>query len=139
VSWDLLVMAFDGPPPPIEEWTDDFRPPILGSAIEVRNRISSSFPGVDWKDPSWGYLNDDGYLIEFNVGKEEVVGSFMMHVRGGRNPLESIVKLCRKHGWYAYDCSTGEFIDLDMPSQEGWQGFQSFRDQVIGSLGKDSD
>jgi hypothetical protein len=33
--------------------------------------------------------------------------------------------------WSLFDCSTGEFIDPENPSQEGWQGFQAFRDKVI--------
>lgn len=34
-------------------------------------------------------------------------------------------------GWSALDCSTNEFIDLGNPSQEGWQGFQAFRDKIV--------
>jgi hypothetical protein len=34
-------------------------------------------------------------------------------------------------GWSALDCSTSKFLDLDNPSQAGWEGFQAFRDKVI--------
>jgi hypothetical protein len=54
-----------------------------------------------------------------------------LHVRGSGDPIAAIVKFARPLGWSVLDGSTGEFLDLDNPSQEGWQGFQAFRDERI--------
>ncbi len=131
MSWDVMIFRFDSPPPPISKWPDNFRPVALGEAQEIRNKISHDFPNIDWSDPAWGIFDGKGYSIEFNLQKEGVVEGFMLHVRGGGDPLPTICKLCLIHGWYAFDCSTGYFIDLDHPSREGWTSFQQFRDKVI--------
>ena len=138
MSWDVMIFAFESPPPPMDEWTDDFHPPSMGKATQIREQISHSLPQVDWSDPSWGHLAGGGYSIEFSLLKEDAIEGFMLHVRGGGNPLEAICKLCRENGWYALDCSTGDFIDLDAPSKKGWKGFQRYRDRVIGKLRKGS-
>jgi hypothetical protein len=139
MSWDVVVFAFENPPPPMDKWPDDFRPPPMGEAKQVRDQITRSLPKIDWSDPGWGRLREGDYSIEFNFQEDGIVEGFMLHVRGGGDPLTPICKLCLENGWYALDCSTGNVIDLDAPSQEGWQGFQSYRDKIIGKLSEGPD
>ncbi len=54
----------------------------MGSGDEVRRRISATLPGVDWSNPTWGFYAGDGFTFEFNLGDEEPVTSFAVHVRG---------------------------------------------------------
>ncbi len=55
----------------------------------------------------------------------------MLHVRGGGDAISAITKFAQPQGWSALDCSTGEFLDFENPSQAGWEGFQAYRDKFV--------
>ena len=133
MSWDVMLFKFEGEPPDFEELPDDFKPPTMGDAAALRRSISASLPGVDWSDPAWGILDGDGWSIEFNHQATGQTDQIMLHVRGGGDPIVAIVKLCKTNGWSAFDTSSGEFLNLDAPSAEGWTGFQEFRDKVVAT------
>jgi hypothetical protein len=57
----------------------------------------------------------------------------MLHVRGSGDALSAMLAFANPNGWSLLDCSTGEFLDPRDPSPEGWEGFQAFRDRVLGS------
>jgi hypothetical protein len=149
MSWDLSVYSPTGP---------------LGTAADVRQKVSRALPGVDWSDNTCGVLQQGGYVLEFSLlasegSDEEHVEddedldsdedldddsdfdladttpvSMVVSVRGGGEPLPPLVKLCKQYGWKLGDGDTGEEIDLDNPSDQGWRDFQAFRDKVAGSL-----
>jgi hypothetical protein len=131
MSWDVMIFNMRGKtPPPLDQLQEsDYAP--LGAAVEVRQQVSSLLPGVDWSDPTWGIYGDDGFSIEFNVGKDDPIENMMLHVRGGGDAIAAITRFAKPLGWSALDCSTSEFLELDKPSQAGWQGFQAYRDKVI--------
>ena len=55
----------------------------------------------------------------------------MLHVRGGGDAITPMLQFATPMKWSLFDCSTGEFLDPAAPSQEGWEGFQAFRDKVF--------
>jgi hypothetical protein len=55
----------------------------------------------------------------------------MLHVRGRGDAIATIARLAKPLGWLVLDCSTTEFLDLDNPSQAGWEGFQAFCGKVL--------
>jgi hypothetical protein len=131
MSWDVMVFNTRGKvPPSLAEFQESDCEP-LGPAAEVRERIAALLPGVDWSDPTWGLYAGNGFSIEFNVGDDDPIDNVMLHIRGGGDAIAAIVMFARPLGWSALDCSTSEFLDLDHPSQEGWEGFQAFRDKII--------
>jgi hypothetical protein len=99
--------------------------------VARRELLSGLLPGIDWSDTTWGIYEGNGFSIEFNVGRDDPIGIMMLHVRGGGDAIAAIVTLARPVGWSALDCSTSKFLDLDNPSQAGWEVFQAFRDKVI--------
>ena len=128
MSWDVTILSakhVDG---------SDAEPPPLGDAGDVRKAVSSALPGVDWSDPAWGTLEGKGWSIEFNTEAEGTVGDMMLHVRGGGDPLPAITKLCTQNGWVALDMSTGDYIELEAPSDASWKEFQGFRDSVVSQV-----
>ena len=131
MSWDVIIFNFEGDPPDFENLPEDFEPPLLGDAQTVRDRISEAIPGVDWSDPAWGVVEGDGWSIEFNHEATGQNDQIMLHVRGGGDPVTAIVKLCKANNWSAFDTSSGEFLDLDSPSMDGWTDLQAARDQVL--------
>ena len=131
MSWDVMIFNTQGKTPASMEEFDDSSCKPLGIAADVRERVLNYLPGIDWSDPTWGILEGDGFSIEFNVGSGDPVENMMLHVRGGGDAIATIIKFVRPMGWSALDCSTSEFLDLDNPSQSGWEEFQAFRDRVM--------
>jgi hypothetical protein len=133
MSWDVMIFRFAGNPPASTEEMDDAEPLPLGPASEVRAGISAALPQTSWSDPTWGIFDGDGFSIEFNVGNDDPIDDMMLHVRGGGDAIAAIMAFVVPLGWSALDCSTGQFLDPAAPSDEGWTGFQAYRDKITGN------
>jgi hypothetical protein len=132
MSWDVMVFNFDGSPPrDFDELPESHKPDPLGPACNVREAISKQLSDVDWSDCTWGIFEGDGFSIEFNTGTDDPIDSIMLHVRGGGDAITAMLRFAIPNKWSLLDCSTGDFIDPENPSQEGWQGFQDYRDKVV--------
>jgi hypothetical protein len=132
MSWDVSVFAAPQPPPPVAEMPDDWRGAVLGTAREVRDKVSACLPDVDWSDPTWGIYDGGQFSFEFNLGRDEANDGFMVHVRGGGYALAPLQRLAERWGWYLLDCSQGEWLHHCAEAEAGWQGFQAYRDRVLG-------
>ncbi len=131
MSWDVMIYNTHGvKPPSISDFQESDTKP-LGPAAEVRNKLSSLLPGIDWSEPTWGVYDGDGFSIEFNVGKDDPITSMMLHVRGGGDAISAIAAFVDPMGCVAIDCSSCDFLELDHISQPGWENFQAYRDKVI--------
>jgi hypothetical protein len=140
MSWDVLVLNYHGSPPAnIDEMAAAPNPDPLGEASTVRDAISRHLDGVDWSDPTWGVYFDEGYSIEFNVGHEHSVDSIMLHVRGGGDAISAMLQFAQPNNWSLFDCSTSKFIDPENPSQEGWEGFQTYRNKIVEHYRNDTE
>ena len=138
MSWDVYVMNYRGNPP--AEITEDMPPPaVMGSSADVRSMIDAHLGGVDWSDPAWGVFDGDGFSFEFNMREESQRDGFMVHVRGGGDAVAALLAFSVPNGWSVLDMSTGGFIDPDDPSNEGWEKFQAYRDQVVTRRPNDSE
>ncbi|HEV3257212.1 MAG TPA: hypothetical protein VG013_10055 [Gemmataceae bacterium] len=135
MSWDVSVLAAKIVPPPVAEMADDWRGDILGSADEVRVRISACLPAVDWSNPTWGIYVGDGFSYEFNVGRKDPSDGFMVHVRGAGDPVAPLIQMAERCGWYLLDHSQGEWLHHCAKAGAGWQGFQAYRDRMLGRSG----
>ena len=128
MSWDVVILA---EAPPEKAGGGELDP--LGTADEVRQRVSAALPEVDWSDPEWGLLRGDGGTIEFGVNDTGQDDLMMLEVRGGGDPVAAIANLCNANDWVALDTSTDELIDLENPSGDSWREFQAFRDMALES------
>lgn len=109
---------------------DDFKPQPLGDRAELIAAIRDVAHSADFSDPSWGELATPDFVIEFNMGSEEVVDSMMLHVRGGGPVVDFIDALLTRLGRRAIDCSEGEFFTSEA-SGESFGAWQAYRDSVI--------
>ncbi len=132
MSWDVSVFAAKVPAPPVAEMPDDRRGEILGTAAQVRGKISACLPQVDWSDPMWGTYERDGFSFEFNVRRQNPSNGFMVHVRGRSGAVAALLQMADRWGWYLLDCSQGEWLHHLSDAEAGWEGFQAFRDRVLG-------
>ena len=135
MAWDVLIFNLRGASPSSLDDLKESDVFPLGPAMQVRQRISTLLPDVDWSEPEWGIYGDDGVSIEFNIGNEELVENMMLHVRGDGDAISVIGRFVPSLGWKALDCSTSEFLDFQNPSEEGWKGFQAFRNKIIDKFG----
>ena len=129
MSWDLFVQDFPQSVESVEQIPDDFSPKPLGRRSEIIAKIESVLTDVDFSNPSWGILDAgaDGYSIEFNMGDEETIDGFAMHVRGSSAAVESIAKVLSSVGQRAIDSSSGDFFDQN----EAYKNLHSFNEYVL--------
>jgi hypothetical protein len=117
----------------IADIPEDECPNPLGTALAVRDAISSAFPDTNWTDPTWGVFDAPSGSIEFNVGVDDPIQGIMLHIRASEEVVPLIVKLCRKEGWQPLDISGGCFLEKAAIPEAGLQAWQQYRDRVIGS------
>jgi hypothetical protein len=130
VSWDISIMDLPSDAASVADIPDDFQPEPLGNRVELIAAIRDVAPSADFSDPSWGELATPDFVIEFNMGSEEVVDSMMVHVRGGGPVVDFIDALLTRLGHRAIDCSEGEFF-MSEASGESFRAWQAYRDSVI--------
>jgi hypothetical protein len=132
MSWDILVMNSDKPVDFEKgDWSN------FQSRQFVIDSVKRTFPDSSWQDPSWGILDNEKAVIEFNVGdKEEMDNTFMLHVRGGQDPTGQIAKMCNEHNWIAFDISGEEFIDNSQPTSNSFKEWENYKDQVVSGSPK---
>lgn len=137
MSWDVLVMNYNGSPPAdMEEMAEAGEPDPLGKLASVRKAISKYLPDVDWSDPVYGIYEGEGFTIEFSMGKEDPLDSIMLFVRGGGDAITTLFQFANPNNWSLFDCSTSEFLDPENPSPVGWEGFQEFGDKAVKKVTK---
>jgi hypothetical protein len=134
MSWDVMIYDIGGNLPSSIEQFDESTARDLGTTESVRSTISEALPETDWSDQAWGIYDGDDYFFEFNIGNDDMVDSFMVHVRGGGDAISGLIKVIALKNWTILDCSTGEFIDPKKPNQKGWQDFQEFQNRVTATI-----
>ena len=129
MSWDVLVLNYEGSPPADDDMEEESD--LLGKPAAVRKAISRHLEGVDWSEPTWGIYEGEDFTIEFSMGKNDPVDAIMLHVRGAGDAIAAMLQFANPNKWSLFDCSTSEFLDPENPSSEGWEGFQEFRDKAM--------
>jgi hypothetical protein len=88
-------------------------PQPMGHAALVKRRIAAAVPATTWQG-SYGEAEHDGCRFQLFLDHDdtgETVVSIGIAVREGE-PRTMLGALCATNGWFAFDCQTGEFIDL---------------------------
>jgi hypothetical protein len=131
VSWDILIQDLPRDVSSVAAIPDDVRPEPLGSRAGLIAKICEWVPSADFTDPSWGDLVTSDFVIEFNMGDEEICDSIMLHVRGGGSAADFVAGLLGHLGLPAIDCSAGEFFSPSTAAAS-FQAWQEFRDRALG-------
>ncbi|MEQ8478811.1 hypothetical protein [Fulvivirga sp.] len=133
MSWDLFVQNW-GDVKTLDEIPDDFQPQPIGTRTKIIERIKEVEPTVNFKDESWGILENDQFSIEFNMGDDELLNSFAMHVRGNELAIPCIGNILKRLNLRATDGSTPEFFDTNnaIKSLKNWI---EFRNKVLRNTG----
>jgi hypothetical protein len=118
----------------MDEIPKDFRPDPIGSRDYVIKVITSVVPKADFSDPTWGLFRGDGFSIEFSVGKDDVVDSFALHVRGGDDAIGLIADLLDNFDVEvgAVDPQSDTGIFDRATAVESLRKWREYRDRFVG-------
>jgi hypothetical protein len=129
MSWDLYVQDW-GDVKSLTDIPEGYEPKPIGTRSEIISQIKKIEPLVDFKDQSIGRLENDQFSIEFNLGHEEIVSSFAMHVRGNELALPCIGQILSKLNLKAADGSSADFFDVEN-SKQAMRKWIDFRNEIL--------
>ena len=133
MSWDVSLYRFSRQYSSLSEIPDDEQAHPLGTLQEVQAAVSAVFPATDWTDPVWGIFDADVGSIEFNVGRDDPVGSLALHVRADEAVIGGILQLCSRLSCQAIDLTDSKFPDQSEHPDAGLQAWRDYRDHVVGN------
>jgi hypothetical protein len=134
MSWDIFVQDLPPGIASVDEIPDDFRPSPIGRRSEIIAKLSALYPECDFGDPSWGILDLPGCSIELNLGSDEELESFALHVRGDGRAPNVVAEILGALGLRALDPSSdsGLFEQDSVLRSESFDRWQRYRAQVLG-------
>jgi hypothetical protein len=135
MSWDIFVQDL---PPGIastDDIPDDFQPSPIGLRSKIMAKLSALYPECDFADPSWGILELPGCSIELNLGSDEELDGFAMHVRGDERAPNVVTHILEALGVRALDPSSpsGLFEQDPILRSESFARWRSYRAQILGT------
>jgi hypothetical protein len=116
VTWDVLIQPLPSGLRSLDDVPEGYKPPPLGARDEIVSRIRGRVPDVDFIDPAWGWLEGDGFSIEFNLGRDDQATALTLHVRGAAAAIGVVREVSEALGCPAIDCSDGALIDFHRES-----------------------
>lgn len=126
MSWDIFVQQIPEDVRHVGDIPSDFVPGPLGPRAEIVAGIRDVFPTVDFSDPEWGRVEEDGFSIEINMDAEDPVTSFALHARGD-GVAPAIAALLDRLGLRAFDpqSATGLFDpETSAQSHDAWRSIE---------------
>jgi hypothetical protein len=138
MSWDIIAMNLPTGIKSISELPKNFVAPPLGRRSDIIAKISAIFPESDFSDPSWGTLTVAGCAIEFDMGPDEEVDDFAMHVRGGDECPNVVARILGGLGMQALDPSADSGLFQQDPEHRSesfkrWRAFRSHVDDLLNN------
>jgi len=95
----------------------------LGSETDVRRQVDDVWPGATWDDRT-GWVEREDVVAEVVLAAGDPVGSLTVQVRGGSNPVQAVLDLCRRSGWTPLDFSTGRVLTVQENGYGRWLELQ---------------
>lgn len=121
MSRDISVTHAASPPRPAAEMAGDWRVEPWGPSVDLRSTLSAQLPGIDTSDPLWGICGGEAFSIEVDIGREDPVEAFTVHLRGGGDAaVAALDRLLALPGWYAFDNSAGEWVPHGADRWANW-------------------
>ncbi|MBE7478976.1 MAG: hypothetical protein HS104_03150 [Polyangiaceae bacterium] len=130
MSWDIVVQDIPADARAVDDIPDDFEPRALGTRSDLLSRIMEVVPNVDFSNPAWGVVESPELSVEFNMGEDEEVMSFALHVRGGEAAAGLVADLLNRCGWRAFDPSSDTGLFEASGAVESLRKWQAYRDRL---------
>ena len=131
MSWDLFVMKLPPGLKEVEDLPGDFQPPLIGTRDGVIAEIRKIAPEADFSNPEWGIIEGADFSIEISLGKEVMINSFALHVRGVDAAILNITRILDQLGLGAIDCQTSRFFEPGPAAIESLRMWREFRNRSV--------
>lgn len=136
MSWDVSVMDLPPGIKSIDDIPKDFRGAPIGKRADIIAKISALYPEANFSDPSWGTLRLPGVSIEFNLGDDEEIDHFAMHVRGRDEAPHVVARILGELGMRALctDSETGLFEYDPVSGSKAFDRWRGYASHVSSSV-----
>ncbi|MFO1449859.1 MAG: hypothetical protein U1F61_17000 [Opitutaceae bacterium] len=148
MSWDAIIAKTSDSH--YIKPADDARLVAMGTAQEIRGKLSSALPSIKWSSSSEGHGYVESLSLEFSLrgksdpskptkaskppGDSDPIESVGVSARGTGDPVNIVVSIAKTNRWSVADSQEGTWIDLNSPDKTSWREFAQYRDEVTGSL-----
>ena len=132
MSWDIFVQDLPREARTVRDIPDHFQPSPLGARSALIQQIRSIAPSAEFTDPAWGRLDTPTFSVEFSLGREELVRSFALHVRGGDTAAAFVSDLLTHLGYRALDPqSDSGLFEPGRVAEVSMRRWREYRDRVV--------
>ena len=132
MSWDIFVQDLPADATTLDDIPHDFAPQPLGLRAEIIATILAVVPYANFTDPTWGMIDAPEFSVEVNLGRDELVDAFALHVRGGSAAVACVVAILDALGARALDAESGDIFNREA-ALERFERWRSYRDQAIAA------
>jgi len=131
MSWDIFVQDLPPNVRTIRDIPDHFTPAPLGARSALIQGIRAIAPSADFTDPAWGRFDTPTFSVEFNLGDDELVRSFTLHVRGD-DAAAFVADLLAQLGYRALDPqSDSGLFEPGRVVEASMRRWREYRDRVV--------
>lgn len=123
MSWDIVLFKSRQKINSPEEVDDSQLEPTDFCSV-----LESHFEQII-KDDNHREIKGKDYSIDYFIDDGEVSNKMLSLY--GESGLFELVVLARKHNWQIFDTGLGQMIDLENPSYNGYENFQSYLKQIL--------
>jgi hypothetical protein len=99
---------------------------------DFSSALEGYFKQIVKDDNAWT-IKGEGFTIVYYHAEEDRSNT-MLNLYGESGFYELVV-LARKCGWQIFDTGLGEMVDLENPSNNGYENFQSYLQHVLKNPG----
>jgi hypothetical protein len=132
MSWDIVVQDLPPDVRTIRDIPDHFNPAPLGARSALIQDIRAIAPSADFTDPAWGRFDTPTFSVEFNLGADELVRSFALHVRGDDAAAAFVSDLLAQLGYRALDPqSDSGLFEPGRVAEISMRRWREYRDRVV--------
>ena len=133
MSWDIFVQDIPTNARTLSDIPAAFSPsPLCERAVLIR-RIQELVPAADFADPTWGCFDTPSFSVEFNLGEDELIRSFALHVRGDESAAAFVSELLSHLGFRAFDpLSSSGLFEPGSVAEASVRRWREYRDHVVG-------
>ena len=134
MSFDIFVLDLPRDVRTVEDIPPEFLPGPLGSRSKVLDAVRSVFPLVSLDSSGWATIEGPEYSVELNLGVEDPVESFALHIHGdSQEALFVVAEILNVLDVRALAPGTASgFFSLDEDGVAAFERWRRFRDGIGG-------
>jgi hypothetical protein len=127
MSWLIVIFDFNNSLPPLSKLDEPgFKPPIMGSLKDIKEKITAVWPRINWDTNKIYYEGSNCvFKIEFSTEAQpsdnSLVDCIMLWPGYDKrlNPYPALENLCLSYQWSALDTEINNFLLFPQPNMAG--------------------